>query len=591
MTKSCPVVLWRIPPLVWVVSVLLALDTGATAQFVTDFNPKFAQVGHQNSAIVITGSGFNNGNVAFLSFNGVFVGGAITSDTQINVTDLPTNVTTGFICVHDTNQLPLACSSQQFIITGPGPYFTGFSNAFGQAGTTVTITGLNFNPPTVTSVKFNGVEAAIVNTATTDQIGVQVPAGATTGPITVATTSGTNSTATNFFVKPIITGFSPTSGISGDSITISGTNFLGATQVIFGLLPAAGFTPSDNFSIAATVPVGAKRGKIFVSTPAGTVFSTNNFLVPPKIFSFTPTNGPVGTLVTIAGTNFLEVTSVTIGGASATINSSNVAGNQLTATVPAGGVSGPITVTTLSGADTTTNKFFLPPAITSVQPNGGIEGDPVSINGSNLTDVLAVKFNGVAAVFATNPIIANQLTTTVPHGALTGRITVQTPGGIATNSENFLILPAITGFAPAGAPPGDTVVITGTNFTTNASVVFSASVPAVTTYISLNEVRATVPTNAVSGRLRVATDGGVAVSSEDFTVLSLLTSLVLTRTNGAAVVSWPTNVDGWRLQGAASLTPVINWTNNTAPTSVVSGRFTVTNPAATPASFFRLVRP
>jgi hypothetical protein len=64
-------------------------------------------------------------------------------------------------------------------------------------GTTVTITGTNLTG--ATSVKFNGVSATITsNTAT--QIVTKVPTGATTGPITVTTPSGTATSATNFTV-------------------------------------------------------------------------------------------------------------------------------------------------------------------------------------------------------------------------------------------------------------------------------------------------------------------------------------------------------------------------------------------------------
>jgi hypothetical protein len=85
------------------------------------------------------------------------------------------------------------------IVQGGGavPTITSFTPTAGPVGTTVTITGTNLTG--ATSVKFNGVSATITsNTAT--QIVTKVPVGATTGPITVTTPSGTATSATNFTV-------------------------------------------------------------------------------------------------------------------------------------------------------------------------------------------------------------------------------------------------------------------------------------------------------------------------------------------------------------------------------------------------------
>src|SRR5207247_3621068 len=61
---------------------------------------------------------------------------------------------------------------------------------------------------------------------------------------------------------------------------------------------------------------------ISVTTPAGTGTSTSNFTVtpataPPTITSFTPTSGPVGTVVTITGNNFSGATKVAFNGTAA----------------------------------------------------------------------------------------------------------------------------------------------------------------------------------------------------------------------------------------------------------------------------------
>lgn len=81
----------------------------------------------------------------------------------------------------------------------PGaPTVTSFSPTSGPVGTTVTIEGTNF---TGTSVAFAGTEASFTVESST-RITAVVPAGATTGPITVTTGSGTATSATDFVVTP-----------------------------------------------------------------------------------------------------------------------------------------------------------------------------------------------------------------------------------------------------------------------------------------------------------------------------------------------------------------------------------------------------
>ena len=72
----------------------------------------------------------------------------------------------------------------------------------------------------------------------------------------------------------------------------------------------------------------------------------NAFLtgVAPTITTFTPGNGPVGTSVTISGTNFTGATAVTFNGSTASFTVTS--GTAIQATVPAGATTGPISVTT-----------------------------------------------------------------------------------------------------------------------------------------------------------------------------------------------------------------------------------------------------
>jgi IPT/TIG domain-containing protein len=241
------------------------------------------------------------------------------------------------------------------------PTITSFSPTTGAVGTTVTIYGTDLKD--ATAVRFNGTSATFATNGFT-KITTQVPAGATTGPISVTTPEGTATSPSVFTVTsasvpaPTISSFSPTSGPVGTLVTINGTNFTGTTSVKFNGLSAPSFTVVSSAKITVTVPTGATTGKISVTNPAGTATSAQKFTVTtskPTISSFSPTSGPVGTSVTINGTNFTGATSVKFGGVSGTfvVNSSI----KITAVVPAGAVTGKITVTTPSGTATSTAAF------------------------------------------------------------------------------------------------------------------------------------------------------------------------------------------------------------------------------------------
>lgn len=81
------------------------------------------------------------------------------------------------------------------------PTITSVDPASAHVGERVTITGTNFDPVNTSNnvVRFNGVQAGSIISATGTQIAVGVPGGATTGPLTV-TTSGLTSNAVNFTV-------------------------------------------------------------------------------------------------------------------------------------------------------------------------------------------------------------------------------------------------------------------------------------------------------------------------------------------------------------------------------------------------------
>lgn len=163
----------------------------------------------------------------------------------------------------------------------------------------------------------------------------------------------------------------------------------------------------------------------------------------PTITSFTPTSGPIGTVVTITGTNFTnpDVTAVTFNGVPATFTPP-ASDTSMTASVPTGATDGPIAVTNADGTATSATNFDVTPSpvptITSFTPTSGAVGTAVTITGTGFTGATAVTFGGVAATTFTVDS-DTQIAATVPTGAMTGPIAVTTPGGTATSTTDFTV--------------------------------------------------------------------------------------------------------------------------------------------------------
>jgi YD repeat-containing protein len=161
-----------------------------------------------------------------------------------------------------------------------------FTPQSGPVGTTVTINGTAFSPTaSQNTIQFNGTTASIVSASTT-QLVVTVPAGATTGPISVSTGAGAVSSSSNFTVAansgvPSITSFTPNMGTPGTAVTITGTNFdvLANDKVSFNTTRTAA-TSATSTQIGTSVPANATSGKIAVTTPGGQGTSLQDFYVP-----------------------------------------------------------------------------------------------------------------------------------------------------------------------------------------------------------------------------------------------------------------------------------------------------------------------
>ncbi len=97
----------------------------------------------------------------------------------------------------------------------------------------------------------------------------------------------------------------------------------------------------------------------------------------------------------------------------------------------------------VSGSTFSAQRQVLCPTATGINPSGGTVGANVTITGTNLTDVTAVKFaNNVTANFTI--VSDTQITARVPAGAATGPITLSKTGCADVQTAAFTVQPSPT---------------------------------------------------------------------------------------------------------------------------------------------------
>jgi hypothetical protein len=150
-------------------------------------------------------------------------------------------------------------------------------------------------------IRFNGVTATTLS-ATATSLTAQVPAGATTGPVTVTvgslTSNGLPFTVTNAGPPPTLTAVSPNVGSvqGGQQTTLTGTNFVAGTTVKIGNKPASVLTLVSATTMLVQVPASVPGpADVVVTNPNGDAVLTNGYtyLAGPsqKLGTITPTMG------------------------------------------------------------------------------------------------------------------------------------------------------------------------------------------------------------------------------------------------------------------------------------------------------------
>jgi large repetitive protein len=253
---------------------------------------------------------------------------------------------------------------------------------------------------------------------------------------------------------PTITGLTPNTGSAGASVTVTvaGQNLQGAALATDnpGILVRNVMTTPSSITATFQIAFAARPGATAVTVTTTTGSATTSFSVnasAPVLSALFPTSGPVTRLVTLTGNGFsatAALNQIRFNGIAATTLSAT--STSLTAQVPSGATTGPVTVTVgglaSTGVTFTVTSAGPPPTLTSLFPNAGSVqgGQQTTLTGSGFVAGTQVKIgNKPASVL--NLASSTSLLVQVPASVVgLADVIVTNPNGDAVVQNGYTYL-------------------------------------------------------------------------------------------------------------------------------------------------------
>ena len=264
---------------VTVVNSLGTSPTGSADVFTWYSTPAISAIspsaGPPTGGTLVTVTGFNFGATSAVMFGSTPASSfTVNSSTQITATS-PAGSSYHNISVTNPGGTSPAVTADQFTWYATAT-ITAISPSSGPlaGGTTVTVSGSGFTG--VTAVYFGSTRAPSFTFNNDGNLTAVAPAGSGSHDVTIVNSIGTSPTSSadlfSWYTAPAITGISPSSGPSagGTTVTITGTNFTGATSVQFASTTIRTFTINSATQITVVSPAGSSYHNISVTNPGGT---------------------------------------------------------------------------------------------------------------------------------------------------------------------------------------------------------------------------------------------------------------------------------------------------------------------------------
>jgi uncharacterized repeat protein (TIGR03803 family) len=188
------------------------------------------------------------------------------------------------------------------------------------------------------------------------------------------------------------------------------------------------------------------------------------------------------------------------------------------------------------------------------------------------------------------------------HGLGTNLWGVTRLGSTTGNGTLFRVTPAgvytvLTAFGPAGSPTSNLLVGPGGAFyglllKSGSNHVFKVTPAGVLTVIASlpDDSNYSTIMQAKDGRFYITMSGSFGVTTNKGSIYRLtLPTLEGSPRSNSIVLSWPTNMTGFTVQGSTNMDRT-SWTNLNVSPTVVNGYFTLTNNPAGPTMFYRLAK-
>lgn len=446
------------------------------------------------NSITISGTGFRGG-VGDVT---VDLGGVACAPSSVTATDITCAITAG---AHPAGSVDVTVTSS--IDSQTDTLVGGYS--FNAAPTISSVTPANVPQSISTSisiagsdfisgatVEVDGVACSNIVFVNATEITCDTPVSASSGLVNVEvvnpdTQSDSDASLLTYDLAPTISSIDISQGSinGGDTITITGTDFVSLPSVSIGGVACASVTFNSATEVECVTPARAQGTyDLTLENPDGqsdTLAASYTFNPAPTIASVSPDIGDAAgaTSIVITGTN-LDASGVTIGGAACNITSQTATQIECDTTAAATGLAS-VVVTNNDAQTATLNPGFEyvdTPTFTSVTPNTGLidGGETITIQGTNFSTQISVTL-GASACGSINLVSATELTCETPAHASGAVDLILTNPVVAAHTEVGAYTyedpaPIITSISPQGGPiaGGTLVTITGENFLTGATV-------------------------------------------------------------------------------------------------------------------------
>jgi IPT/TIG domain-containing protein len=349
------------------------------------------------------------------------------------------------------------------------PNVTSISPTSGYPGTQVTLNGTNFGSSQGSGSVWlgNKLAGSIVSWSNTQIVAV-VAATAASGSASVQQGGVWSNSITFTVITPNITSISPTSGIAGTQVTITGTNFgssQGSGSVWLGSKLAGSIVSWSNTQVVAVVDSGATTGNAIVQQGGVWSNSVAFTVLTPTLTSISPDTALNGEEITLTGTNFGSTQgsgSVWLGDrlAGSIVSWSNT---QIVATIAAGASPGTAQVQQGGVWSNSLELTVIIPYIQEVSPESGPVDEQVSILGGGFGDTQGSGLVWLGTKYATVVDWTDtEIIATVASDSETGTAQVY-QNGVWSNTVDFTVTPpapeiiSMTGDMPEGFAYGDSI--------------------------------------------------------------------------------------------------------------------------------------